>query len=93
MHPDADQAALMIERGAAAKRLLEDTTFCSVVDDLTNYNLSALCASKPGDAGREAREYHHLLQYALTEICRELQTRQAAGEQMQDALDNHEDTY
>jgi len=93
MHPNEDQAALLIERGAAAKRLLDDPTFCAVVDDLTNYNLSALCAAKPGDAGREAREYHHLLQYALTEICRELQMRHSAGEQMADALHNHEDTY
>jgi len=91
MNPSEDQAALIIERGLAAGKLLDDPTFAAVVDDLTNFNLSALVAARPGESGREARDYHHLMQFALTEICAELTMRKAAGEQMADALNDHKD--
>ncbi|UYH50565.1 hypothetical protein N5W20_05405 [Candidatus Kirkpatrickella diaphorinae] len=70
----------MIERGLNAKALLENETFLAVVNALTNYNLTAMMASPPGQSGIEAREYHHLLQHGLTLICSELTAWKAAGE-------------
>jgi len=87
----ADQAALLIERGAAAEALMQSAAFMSVVDDLTNYHLSQLVASPPGEPGRDAREHAHLMQYALTEICAEIQSRAEAGKQMQERLAEPED--
>jgi hypothetical protein len=38
-----------------------------------------MSAAKPGPEEREAREYHHLIHYALREILMELKGRAEAG--------------
>lgn len=63
----------IIERGHRAARLLGDAVFLGAIDDLSDYHLAALVAAPPGEQGREAREYHHLLHYALSELGGQIQ--------------------
>lgn len=56
------------------------------MDDLTNYHLSALVAAPPGDRGKDARDYHHLLQHALTELVGQLKSYVEAGEAARKAV-------
>lgn len=71
---------MIIERGRNAAALVNNPTFQAVVDDLTSYHLSALVAAPPGERGKDARDYHHLLQHALTELCGQLAGYVEAGE-------------
>ncbi len=73
----------VIQSGRAAQELLENESFRRVVDDLTEYHLAGLVACKPGNSSQEARDYHHLLQYALTELVTDLASRAAAGAQLE----------
>lgn len=70
----------VIDRGSKAKDALEHPAVLAVIDDLTNYHLSALIAAPPGERGKEARDYHHLLQHALTELVGQLRSYAEAGE-------------
>jgi hypothetical protein len=86
----APDIELALERGEAAAALLRSACFISVVDDLSNYHLAALCASPPGDASRDARDFHHLLHHALTLIVDELRTREATAAELMNR-DNEDD--
>lgn len=70
---------------------MANETFVAVVDDLTNYHLAALVAAPPGPRGLEAREYHHLIQHALSEIVSSLKGQVDTGAAMKRALDEHEE--
>lgn len=61
--------------------------FLSVVDDISGLHLAALMATRPGARDLDAREYHHLMHHALTEIVAQLQGYDQAGEAMQRVLD------
>jgi hypothetical protein len=99
---DPEQARWLIERGEAAKQLMEQRAFLTVVDGLSNEHLTALMAAPPGPKGLEAREHHHLMHYALTAIVQELQTHVSAADEMKfrlqlrdeadDAARDNEDT-
>ena len=79
-----------LERGTNARELLNQPAFTATVDSLTAYHLAAMVAARPGSSDREALEYHHLMQHALTEIVStlvgyrnaadEIEARLAAGE-------------
>lgn len=81
-----DQLRAVIERGDKATSLLSNAAFLGIVDELTTMHLSALVAAPPGDAGREARDYHHLMQHSLTELVQTLQGYADAGEATKQAL-------
>ncbi len=78
---DKATAEYIVARGHNARLLLENPTFAAVVDDLTQYHLAALVAAPPGPSGKEAVDYHHLMQYAMTELVSTLQGHQQAGEE------------
>ena len=82
---------VILDRGQAAALLMADETFLSVIDDLSQYHLAAICAARPGEAGREARDHHHLLHYALSEIAGELAGRVQTAEELKRLLASHED--
>lgn len=82
----------VIRRGRNAKALLNSQEFIDTVNGLTNMHLAALCACKPGEASRDAREHHHLMQFALTEIVAELQGYADTGQAMEDAIENDLDS-
>lgn len=82
---------LILDRGQAAALLMADETFLSVVDDLSQYHLAAIVAAPPGDRGREARDHHHLLHFALSEIAGELQGRVQTAEELKRLLKQQED--
>ena len=82
---DRDQAQLVIERGQRAQALLEDETFLWVVEDQTSYHLAALVAARPG-RDRDAVDYHHSLQHALSELVASLKGHAEAGAAMERAL-------
>jgi hypothetical protein len=84
---DADQARWIVERGQNARALMGTPAFLSVVDDLSNLHLAALVATRPGATDLDAREYHHLLHHALTEIVSQLRQYDQAGEAMQRVLE------
>ena len=75
---------MVIQRGHDARGLISHPTFLNVVDELSHYHLAGIVASPPNEAGRAARDYHHLMHYALNEIAAELSQRvQTADELMQ----------
>lgn len=84
--PTADEIQATIEMGSAAKALLDSLTFAQVVNDLTNTHVSAMLSTPVGETGRVERERHHALHNALSEIVVALKTREFAGEQAQQAL-------
>lgn len=84
--PETNEAQVVIEAGRAARELLDSAAFVSSVNALSNYHLAAICATPPGAKGREDREYHHLLHFALGEIVSELQGRVATGDEMTEML-------
>ena len=63
----------VLDRGLRAQELLQNSTFLAVIDDLSNYNVTAMVASPPGEASRAAREHHHLMHFAVCEIVQTLQ--------------------
>lgn len=79
MSPDI---GTVIDRGINARELLQNPTFLAVIDDLSNYHVTAMVASPPGEAAREAREHHHLLHYAVCEIVQTLQGYAAAADEL-----------
>jgi hypothetical protein len=83
---------VVIQRGERAQRLLGNDAFAWIVDDMTTYNLAALVAAPPGPRGLDAREHHHLIQFALSDIVATLQGYAAAGEAMQRVLTDYPDT-
>jgi hypothetical protein len=88
MHlPDPE---VVLEMGRCASELLDSEPFTTTVNDLSNYHLAAIVAAKPGEAGREARDHHHLLHYALGQIVGELQARVAAANEMQEIITQKE---
>lgn len=89
MHlPDPNE---VLERGRLAQELLDNPTFIDVINDLSAYHLAAICAAKPGEASREAREYHHTLHYALSEITGELVSRTSTAAEMAHIIQQNED--
>ena len=82
---------LALERGTRAKQLLSDDAFTETVNDLTNYHLSALVAAKPTDAERPARDYHHLMQHALTEIVDTLVEQAEVARKIEEMLGEEEE--
>jgi hypothetical protein len=86
-----DEWQRVIDSGRAAQELLDSEGFQRVVDDLTSLHLAGLVASKPGVSGQEAREYHHLMQYALTELVQELSMRAAAGQSLEQHIKDIEE--
>ena len=85
--PVVPEVEALISRGNAAKALLDNPDFHAVVNDLTNFHLSAMVASPPGEKGKDARDYHHLLQHALTEIVNTLKGYADTGENMLRAVE------
>lgn len=77
---------VILDRGQAAAILMSDPTFLSVVDDLSHYHLAAIVAAPPGERGREARDHHHLLHYALSEIAGDLAGRVQTAEELKKLL-------
>ncbi len=90
MRPDVDIEGI-IERGTRAGRLLSDPDFLGVVDDLSAEYLAQLVAAPPGDGGREARDYAHLMHHALSQIVSELATRKAAADELAQRQPNEDD--
>lgn len=82
---------VILERGRNARELIASATFQSVVDDLSSYHLRALVAAPPGDTGRDAREHHHLLHYALSEIAAQLTGYVAAADEIERVLAEGDD--
>lgn len=85
--------APVIERGRQAKAVLENGDFLAVVDDLSNYHLAAMVAAPPGNAHRDARDHHHLIHHALSQIVAELSTRVAAADDLLRRLDEPNEEY
>lgn len=83
MNPDLNE---VLERGDAAEGLLQSDTFTSVMNDLSNFHVSAMTACHPTERDREARDYHHLMLHALREIVDELRSRIAAAQEIEDRL-------
>lgn len=81
-----DQAQEVIDRGRNAAAVLANEHFMAVVDQQTNYHLSAIVAAPPGPRGADAVQYHHAIQHALSELVAILQSQAAAGEAMQKAV-------
>lgn len=81
-----------LDRGHSARALLSDSTFLSVLDDLSTHHLAAIVAAPPGPRGVEARDYHHLLHYALSEIAADLQGRIAIAVRIEQAIQQHNQT-
>lgn len=77
---------VLLEAGRIASELLSSEAFTSCVNDLSTYHLAAICAAPPGASGRDARDHHHLLHYALSEIVSELQSRIATADEMLDLI-------
>ena len=74
----------IIQRGHDARDLIGQATFMRVVDDLSHYHLAGIVGAPPGEKGREARDHHHLMHFALNEIAAELAQRvQTADEMLQ----------
>lgn len=69
----APDVGVVLDRGLNAQELLQNSTFLAVIDDLSNYHVTAMVASPPGEAARAAREHHHLLHFAICEIVSTLQ--------------------
>lgn len=76
----------VLDRGDAATGLLESTCFKEIVDDLTQLYVSQLIATKPGKSGEDAREYAHLMQYALTEIVAQVQGYIQTAQELRDKI-------
>ena len=89
--PAPHDLTALLERGRAARALLQDETFLSVLDDLSNYHIAALVAALPGEGGREAREHHHLLHYALSEIAGDLSGRVQTADEIEARMRENED--
>lgn len=83
--PDVDLEEV-IRRGKAAATLLKDESFVATMNDLSDYHLAALAATRPIPAEAEARDYHHLLLYALREIVSDLEGRRDVAEKAEAAL-------
>ena len=81
MIDNVDDAQFIVERGVMAKSLLDNEAFTWIVNDQSQYHLAALIAAPPGPSGADAVSYHHLQQYALTELVATLQGYAAAGEE------------
>jgi hypothetical protein len=73
---------VILEIGAKARALLDDPAFQDVVNHLSDYHLAALVAAPPGPASADAREHHHLMHHALTQIVAEISSRVAAAEEL-----------
>jgi len=83
--------AAVLNRGEAAKEILESTAFLEIVDDMTQQHLAQLVACPPGEKHRDAREHAHLLQFALTEIVSTLRGYVATAEDLRRALEQPSD--
>lgn len=80
-----------LERGVHARDLMAQPAFTETVDYLTNYHLAAMVAARPGSKDREALEYHHLMQHALTEIVSTLVGFRNAADEIEARLAEGED--
>ena len=72
----------VIQRGHDARALIAHPTFLNVVDELSHYHLAGIVAAPPNESGREARDYHHLMHYALNEIAAELSQRVQTADEL-----------
>ena len=86
MIPTPDQAAEIIQRGRRAAALMMSDVFNDAIADLSTYHLSAMAAARPGEDDREARDYHHLMHYALSELVTQLKTQADAGAELEITL-------
>lgn len=87
LFPDPPDITAVLERGRVAAALLEQEAFVAVVNDLSNYHVAALVAAPPGASGTEAREYHHLMQHALTEIVAALRQHADTAAELREKLE------
>lgn len=81
----------ILDLGEDAERLLSDPSFTSVINDLSAGHMAAIASSPPGETGRDARDYHHLLHYALAEIVGVLKGRQSTAQEMKKLLELEQD--
>lgn len=81
----------VLERGRAAGELLRSPAFMDVVNSLSDMHIAAIVSAPPGEAGRAARDYHHLLHYALSEICGDLAGRHAAAVDLESNMKDDDD--
>ena len=91
-----DQAQQIIEQGHHAAAVLESEHFMAVVDQQTNYHMAAIVAARPV-IDRDAIDYHHSIQHALSELVALLRGQVDAGKAMEkalaDAADEQEDDF
>ena len=81
-----------IERGQAVARLMAEDAFHEAVNDVSTIHLEGMSSAPPGETGKDARDYHHMLHYALAELIGTLRGYVSAGEEaMQLALLTDED--
>jgi len=73
---------LVLTRGEDAALLMQNAAFLNVIDDISNFHLSALVAAPPGASSLEAREYHHTMHTAIREVAQEIQSRVAYAEEL-----------
>lgn len=90
MLPLPDPAEIL-RRGDEARVLLEHPAFISVLNDLSTLHLSGMVSSPPGPAGAEAREHHHLMHCALSEIAGQLKAYVSAAEEIERHLSEQQD--
>lgn len=80
-----DQAQQIIDQGQHAAAVLESEHFMAVVDQQTNYHMAAIAAARPV-LDRDAIDYHHSIQHALSELVSLLRGQVDAGKAMEKAL-------
>jgi len=78
---------VVLKRGMACTELLNNATFLSVIDEVSNFHLTAMIRSPAGPSGADAREYHHTLHTAVAEIGQQVQMWAQAADQLQAFLD------
>ena len=79
----------VLDRGDDASRLLANPTFEAVMNDLSNFHLSAMVATPSGPLGAETRDYHHGLLAALREVHEALTGHVAAAAEMRARIKLH----
>jgi hypothetical protein len=77
----------ILERGQRAQDLLDNPTFTETVDDLTQQFLAQMVACRPGERDREARDYAHLMQHAMTELVASLRGYAATASDLRRVLE------
>lgn len=85
------EISAVLEAGNAARRLMANEDFLTIIDYLSTYHLQALVSAPVGPEGLAAREHHHTMHSALREIASELQGRAAAAEELAARVDADEE--